>query len=53
LTEPISFRVVGNHYLIALRQSYPLSANDQQTLDDIALLIWPFTSTRRLPEAFL
>jgi hypothetical protein len=30
-----------------------LSANDQQTLGDIALLIWPFTSTRRLPEVFL
>jgi hypothetical protein len=29
------------------------AANDQQTLGDIAQLIWPSTSTRRLPEAFL
>jgi hypothetical protein len=29
------------------------SANDQQTLGDIALLIWPFASTRQPPEAFL
>ena len=32
----------------ALLPGCPLSANDQQTLGDIALLIWPFTSTRRL-----
>jgi hypothetical protein len=46
-------RIVGKPSLIPLRKSCPLSANDQQTLGDMALLIWPFRSTRRLPEAFL
>jgi hypothetical protein len=52
-------RLVAKPSFIGLRQGCLLSANDQQTLGDIALLIWPFTSTRRLleracdPEALL
>jgi len=45
-------RMVGNPSLTGLWKVCPLSANDQQALGDMALLVWPFTS-KRLPEAFL
>jgi D-lactate dehydrogenase (quinone) len=43
----------GSDYDRDIDERLARSANDLQTLGDIALLIWPFTSTRRLPEAFL
>jgi D-lactate dehydrogenase (quinone) len=43
----------GSDYDRDIEERLARSANDLQTLGDIALLIWPFISTRRLPEAFL